>query len=105
MNVAAIAGSLSTPAAGTGRPTDVPGAADRKKVAAQFEAILVRQLLSESMTKMLGSNGGAASSVYGGMLTDTVAGQMTAGPGLGLGRLIESQLTPRSTLAAKPITP
>jgi Rod binding domain-containing protein len=105
MNVAAIAGSLSAPAAGTARPSEVPGAADRKKVAAQFEAILVRQLLSESMTKMLGEGGGAASSVYGGMLTDTIAEQMTAGPGLGLGRLIASQLTPRSPVAAQPNTP
>lgn len=105
MNVSAIAGSLSAPAAGSARPTEIPGTAERRKVAAQFEAILVRQLLSESMTKMLGEGGGAASSVYGGMLTDTIAEQMTAGPGLGLGRLIESQLTPRSTSAAKPITP
>lgn len=105
MNVAAIASSLGSPEAGMTRPTEVPGAADRKKVAAQFEAILVRQLLSESMTKMLGSGDDTAASVYGGMLTDTIAQQMTAGPGLGLGRLIESQLTPRSHIAAKPITP
>lgn len=105
MNVAAIASSLSSPDAGAGRPADPAGAADRKKVAAQFEAILVRQLLSQSMTKMLGSGDDTAASVYGGMLTDTIAQQMTAGPGLGLGRLIESQLTPRSALAAKPLTP
>jgi len=67
----------------------------RAAVAAQFEAILVRQMLGKTMTKMFGSGEGAAASVYGDMLTDTLATQLSAGPGLGLGRIIEQQLTPR----------
>lgn len=73
-------------------------AAQRTAVAAQFEAILVRQLLGKTMNSMLGgAEGGAASSVYGDMLADTMAQQLSAGPGLGLSRYIEQQLTPRGT--------
>ena len=75
-------------------------AEQRAAVGAQFEAILVRQLLSKTMTKMLDSGDSAAGSVYGDLLTDTLAKQLTAGPGLGLGRMIEQQLTPRSAPAA-----
>lgn len=70
-------------------------AEQRKEVAAQFEAILVRQLLGPTMTAMLGKDGGAASNVYGDMLTDTFSQQLTRGGGLGLGRMLEQQLTPR----------
>ena len=70
-------------------------AEQRKEVSAQFEAILVRQLLGPTMSSMLGKDGGAASNVYGDMLTDTFAQQLTRGGGLGLGRMLEKQLTPR----------
>ena len=71
-------------------------AEQRAGVAQQFEAILVRQLLGKTMNSMLGSDkGGTAASVYGDMLTDTLSQQLTAGPGLGLGRFIQQQLTPR----------
>jgi Rod binding domain-containing protein len=75
--------------------------AQRKAVAAQFEAVLVRQLLGKTMNSMLGgSEGGVAGSVYGDMLSDTLAQQLTAGRGLGLGRFIEQQLTPRGEVSA-----
>jgi Rod binding domain-containing protein len=74
-------------------------AADRKKVAAQFEAVLVRQLLGKSVGGMLGGEGNVAGTVYGDMMTDALAQKLTAGPGLGLGRFIEKQLTPRGTPA------
>src|SRR5581483_11849993 len=62
----------------------------RAAVAAQFEAILVRQLLSKTMNSMVsGSGDGVAGSVYGDMLADTVSQQLTAGGGLGLGRILE----------------
>jgi len=77
-------------------------AADRKRVSQQFEAILVRQLLGKTMTKMLGSEESTAGSVYGDMLTDTLATQLTLGPGLGLGRMLERQLAPRMH-AAPPV--
>jgi len=78
-------------------------AAQRAAVAAQFEAILVRQLLGKTMNSMLGgAEGGAASSVYGDMLSDTMAQQLSAGSGLGLSRYIEQQLTPRGSPVPPP---
>lgn len=76
-------------------------AEQRVAVASQFEAILVRQLLGPTMTKVLGSEGVSAN-VYGDLLTEVVANQLTAGPGLGLGRIIEQQLTPRGRPAEAP---
>lgn len=92
----AIAGVARTP----GRP--LPATAlrnaspevQRKEVAAQFEAILVRQLLKPTMVSMLGDEGGAASGVYGDIMTESFAQQLTRGGGFGLGRMLERQLTP-----------
>ena len=79
-------------------------AEQRAAVASQFEAILVRQMLGKTLTSMLGSGGGdgdsAAGGVYGDMLTDTFASALTAGRGLGLGRMIKQQLPPRGVAAA-----
>lgn len=79
-------------------------AEQRAAVASQFEAILVRQLLSKTMTSMLGNGGesssGPAASVYGDMITDTFAQQLTSGQGLGLGHMLEKQLAPRSVTAS-----
>jgi Rod binding domain-containing protein len=109
-----IAPVTSTPA---GAPTgfnaaavrNATPAAQRAAVAAQFEAILVRQLLGTTMNSMLGgAESGAAGSVYGDMLADTMSQQLTAGRGLGLSRFIEQQLTPRGAQvppAELPITP
>jgi len=106
MNVSAIS---SAAAVAPPRTPHLSGAAlraaspevQRSAAASQFEAILVRQLLGKTMSSMLGgSEGGAASSVYGDMLTDTLAQQLTAGKGLGLGRLLEQQLAPRKASAA-----
>jgi Rod binding domain-containing protein len=69
------------------------------EVASQFEAILVRQLLAPTMTSILGKEG-AASNIYGDMLTDTLAQQLTRGGGLGLGQLLQHQLTPRASSAS-----
>ncbi|HWL14410.1 MAG TPA: hypothetical protein VNR00_02320 [Opitutus sp.] len=73
---------------------NAPAEVQRKEVAAQFEAILVRQLLKPTMTSMLGDEG-AAGSIYGDLMTDSFATQLTRGGGLGLSRLLEQQLTPR----------
>lgn len=97
---------LSSPAALRSKP--LTGAAlrnaspdvQRQEVAAQFEAILVRQLLKPTMTSMFGPDSGAAGGIYGDMLTDTFATQLTRGQGLGLGRLLEQQLSPRAPSAA-----
>ena len=75
-------------------------AEQRAAVAQQFEAILVRQMLGKTMTSMMGSKESAAGSVYGDLITDTLAQSLTAGQGLGLSRMIEQQLTPRGLPAA-----
>lgn len=80
-------------------------AEQRTAVSRQFEAILVRQLLNKTMTSMLGSEkSGASANVYGDMLTDSFAQQLTAGSGLGFGKMLEKQLTPRGISAATPPT-
>ncbi len=107
MNISGISSALA-PSAGAQGLTSKPAArtpeGDRKKVSAQFEAILVRQLLGKSVSSMLGGDS-VAGSVYGDMMTDSLATQLTAGQGLGLGRMIEQQLTPRGTPAEKTSTP
>lgn len=71
-------------------------AEQRAAVAAQFEAILVRQLLGKTMTSMMGGGaGGVSGSIYGDMLADTISQQLAAGQGLGLSRFLEQQLTPK----------
>jgi len=81
----------------------------RKGVSAQFEAILVRQFLQESVGSMMGGKGkggaGGGGSVYSYMLTDTLAQKLTEGQGMGLAPMIAKQLTPRGTPAAAPKEP
>ena len=105
MNISAIASNLAPGSSGRLGPPDRSPAAERQQVAAQFEAILVRQMLNKSLTSMLGSENNAATSVYGDILTDRLAQQLTAGKGLGLGRMIASQLAPRGTPVAAPAAP
>jgi Rod binding domain-containing protein len=75
-------------------------AVQRHAVAGQFEAIMLRQFLSDSVGKMMGGEDSAQGSVYGYMLTDSLAQTMAAGGGLGLTKIIEQQLTPRGQPAA-----
>src|SRR3954464_13792331 len=95
MNVSSIPSSTRSAPLAAPESSAGPDAAARRKVAAQFEAILVRQLLGPSVGKMLGGDS-VAGSVYGDMMTDALSQQMTAGGGLGLGHVIETQLTPRA---------
>ena len=112
MNISAIASTIASPVrpadqAAAVRSQGVPAdkaAAQRKKVANQFEAILVRQMLSKSVGSMLGGDD-VAGSVYGDMMTDALAQNLTAGQGLGLGRMIEQQLAPRAPVVAGGTTP
>ena len=83
------------PNAGLGQVT----AAQRHKAAQQFEAILVRQLLSQSVGSMMGGTGKTAGLMYGDLMTNVLSENLTSGKGLGLGGMIEKQLTPRSAAA------
>ncbi len=65
--------------------------------AEQFEAILVRQLLGDALKPMFGAGetkppGG---DVYQYLVTDVVAQSVTQGGGIGIARMLVSQLTPK----------
>lgn len=56
----------------------------------QFESILVRQFLTESMGPLL--EGGATGEVFGYLLTDSLANSISQGGGLGLSSVLQAQL-------------
>lgn len=75
----------------------------RTAVAGQFEAILMRQFLQESIGSMMGgdkSGGGGGGGVYSYMLTDTLADKLTQGRGMGIAPMIAKQLTPRGAVTS-----
>jgi flagellar protein FlgJ len=107
MNVSAIAARSSQPVdAATlvgqpGRLAHLPQDEQVKAVSAQFEAIMIRQLLQNSVGNIMGGeNAGPGGNVYGYLLTDVLANQLSAAGGLGLSRVFQQQLTPHS--AARP---
>jgi len=72
----------------------------RNAVAGQFEAILLRQFLQESIGSMMSggdgkSGGGGGGGVYSYMLTDSLAEKLSQGRGMGIAPMIAKQLTPR----------
>lgn len=75
-------------------------AEDARRAAGQFEAILVRQLLSPVIEPLMsgglggGDSSGSGGGVYSYLLTDTFANAITSGGGLGLGEMLGRQLTP-----------
>ena len=72
-----------------------------KSVAGQFESILLRQFLQDSVSKMMGGEqSGAAGNMYGYMLTDVLAGKISEGGGMGLSAVIQKQLSPRPAVHA-----
>lgn len=80
-----------------------PSPAEVQKAARQFEAIMVRQLLAPSIEPMMnggalgGEGGGQGGGVYGYLLTDTLAGSIAQGGGLGLASVITRQLAPATS--------
>lgn len=89
MNIPPIGARTSDPATGfaSAPQPQLPG---MRKVSQQFESILVRQFLSESMKSLL--ENGASGQVYGYMLTDSLADSITQGGGLGLCSVLQAQL-------------
>ena len=84
---------------------NLPPAEQRAAVASQFEAILLRQFLQESVGSMMGGDKSTGGGVYGYMLTDTLAEKLSEGSGMGLSSMIAKQLTPRGTPAGAATTP
>ena len=97
MNVSAI--SSASFAGNPERISKLPRA-EQAKAASQFEAIIIRQMLQDSVGKIMqpgsGDQGGG---IYGYMLTDMLASKIAEGGGLGLGKIISSQLTPHAPAA------
>ena len=60
------------------------------KASRQFESILVRQILGESMKPLL--EAGPSGQVYGYMLTDALSEKISEGGGLGLAHVLQTQL-------------
>lgn len=98
MNISSISGQ----AVSSGyRPTDAVlmdsapmgmGAVQKspEEISRQFEAILVRQLLSESMKPLLEGPGGGQ--MYGYFISEALADGITKGGGLGIRSILEAQL-------------
>src|SRR5688572_19600942 len=83
--------------AASGKPQalrNLPQSEQVKAAAGQFEAIILRQMLQDSIGKIAGE--GASGNVYGFMLTDVIANKLSEGGGLGLSGMLEKQLTPRA---------
>jgi Rod binding domain-containing protein len=96
-------GGLLDTAAGNASRT--PTAADVKKAAAQFEAIIMRQLLAPSIEPIMsggmgGASGTGGGGVYAHMLTEVLADSLSKAGGLGLGRMLEKEFTARTAGAA-----
>ena len=85
MNVQSV--SAATAQVGTVHPP-VPKAAE---AAQQFEGILLRQFLSESMKPLL--QGGEGGQIYGYLLTDTLTNSMVKAGGLGLSSILQAQFS------------
>ena len=92
--------SAELAALGGGNKSRTPTPADVKKAAAQFEAIIMRQLLAPSIEPMMAGSmgGGAAGSggVYAHMLTEVLADSLSKAGGLGLGNMLEKEFTARN---------
>lgn len=101
MNVSAVASHHPKAADATamlaqpGRMAGLPQSEQVKAVSAQFEAIMLRQFLQDSVGSIMGGDkSGPGGSVYGYMLTDVLANQLSAAGGLGLSHILQQQLTP-----------
>ncbi len=89
----------STALDATPKSGDVALSPDAKKIedsAKQFEAMMVRQVLSETFKPSATAKGQGmpGSDIYQGFMTDTVADNISKGGSLGISHLLQSQLTP-----------
>ena len=73
---------------------------DVKKVSQQFEAILMRQFLSKSVSSMMDSENSPSGDVYGYFLTDVLSQKLAEGGGLGIAHVLQRQLSPTAKSAA-----
>lgn len=75
-----------------------PQISDAEKIAAvgqQFEAVMLRQILTDATKNMFGkgeSSGAATNGIYQDMVTNSLADSMSRSGGLGLAKVIAKQL-------------
>ncbi len=67
-----------------------PAADDVAKVSSQFESIMIRQFLGESMKPLL--NGSQGGQFYGYLLNDALSQSLADAGGLGLSSVLQTQL-------------
>jgi len=83
---------------------EVPEEAKIAEVSRQFEAVLLRQILSQAQKPMfknsLFPSGGATNAIYQDMVTQQLADRISQGGTFGFARVLEQQLTVESK--AKP---
>jgi Rod binding domain-containing protein len=74
-------------------PAQEPGsnAARMAEAARQFEAVLLRRMLS-ALEKTTSLQSGKGGSMYGSMIVDAMADAITSSGGLGMSKLIEDSL-------------
>ncbi len=83
------------------RISKMPQAQQIKAVAGQFEAIMLRQFLQDSVSKIMGGDkGGPSGSVYGYLMTDVLSTKLSEAGGLGLSKILQQQLSPHSRVPA-----
>ena len=95
-------GAGAAPASARPTPTQIKAAAQ------QFEAIILRQLLTPAIDPLMShglggdskQNGGGGGGIYGYLVTDVLATSLSKGGGLGLSRMLEKQLTPKGAVSA-----
>jgi peptidoglycan hydrolase FlgJ len=102
------AGTAAGTTAGGAPASAQPSPQQIQAAARQFEAIILRQLLTPAIdplmshgiggTKPAGASGGGG--VYGYLVTDVLANSLSQGGGLGLARMLEKQLTPKGAVSA-----
>jgi flagellar protein FlgJ len=109
MNISPVAtpgaslASLSPEVSLSGASTSLHPASNPQEVARQFEAILIRQMLSESMKSFV--ERGESGQIYGYFMTDALAETLTKGGGLGIRSVIEAQLRQDGPARPEPPAP
>lgn len=78
---------------------NLPQSEQVKAAAGQFEAIILRSMLQDSVGKLTGGDQ-AGGGMYGYMLTDVLANKLSEGGGLGLAKILEQQLSPHAKVAS-----
>jgi len=96
-------------ATGTTGTSAQPSPKQIQAAARQFEAIILRQLLTPAIDPLMshglggnspaGGSGGGGGGVYGYLVTDVLANSLSQGGGLGLARMLEKQLTPKGAVS------